>query len=92
MSEVVQRISKVEKKVERVEKLLMQLLTKLDTQRLNEGLKVIIEPTDEVTEEALYSEAYKLFGVESDFDDDLITNPENIKPLDWSAYAQNRSR
>ncbi len=92
MSEMSQRIYKVEREVKQLQKLLMQVLSKLDNDRLNEGLKVVLETSDEVTEEELFSEAYKLFDIEDETDDDLITNPDNVKPLDWSTYAQNRSR
>jgi hypothetical protein len=72
---------------------MMQVLSKRDNDGLNEGLNVVVKTFDEVTEEELFSEAYRLFGVASgnDEDDDLITNPENIKPIDWSSDAQNRS-
>ncbi len=93
MSEVLQKIAKIEKDVKQLQNLLMQVLMKLDNEKLNEGLKVTtVKPSDEITEEELYNEAYKLFDVDSEDDDDLITNPNNVKPLDWSAYAQNRSR
>jgi hypothetical protein len=84
MSETSDKIKKLETQVKQLQNIVMQVLTKLDNERLNEEVRVYVDPKHDVSEEELYSEAFQIFSVTSDVDedDDLISNPDNVKPLD----------
>jgi len=95
MNDVAAKVTAMEEELKQLRDMLGKVLTAVeDNKRVVARMVNMILPSDEVTEEELFQEAYQLFGItsESDADDDLIAAPQNSTPIDWSDYAQNRTR
>ena len=88
-------LDEIKGEVQSLKHLVVRLSTLIERGRTS----VSTAPIDELdwsdpTPEELMLYASHVFNVSSEPspDDDNIADPENIKPVDWSGYAQNRQR
>jgi hypothetical protein len=90
MTDVAAKITVMEEEMRQLRDLMVQVLNAVeDNKRTVTRLLTLARPSDEVTEEELFAEAYRVFGItsEPDPDDSLIAPNAVIKPIDWSDYA-----
>ncbi len=95
MNDVAAKMTAMEEEMKQLRDIMGKVLTAIeDNKRVVAQVVTMVLPSDEVTEAELFHEAYRLFDITSasDADDDLIADPTNSTPIDWSDYAQNRTR
>jgi hypothetical protein len=90
MNDVAARIGAMEEEIKQLRDMLAQVLRAVeDNKQAVTQFVQTVRPSDEVTEEDLFANAYEAFGItsEANRDDNLIAPNVIVKPIDWSCYA-----